>query len=220
MSSPRPTVPIEGLDISVFRIPTDLPEADGTFAWDSTTMVLVEAHAGGMTGIGYTYADEGTGRVIRDTLADVVCGCDAMDVPASWAAMVHIIRNLGRPGVCSMAISAVDVALWDLKARLLDTSLVNLLGAAHESVPVYGSGGFTSYSIEQLQAQLGGWAQSGIPRVKMKIGTHRERPLARAGGARRHRAGCGTVCRREWSIQQKASAGSGGVVSSVRCGLV
>jgi L-alanine-DL-glutamate epimerase-like enolase superfamily enzyme len=179
-----PDTPIDRIDVSVYRIPTDFPEADGTIAWDATTMVLVEAHAGGACGLGYTYADAATARLIKDTLIAVVCGRDAMDVPGSWAAMAHSIRNLGRPGVSSMAIAAVDVALWDLKARLLDVSLATLLGAAHEAAPVYGSGGFTSYSIEQLQRQLGGWVEEGIPRVKMKIGTHPEQDLGRVRAAR------------------------------------
>lgn len=176
--------PIEGIDVSVYRIPTKTPEADGTFAWNATTMVLVEARASEACGVGYTYADTGTGRLIEDTLVSVVCGRDAMDVPGSWAAMVHAIRNLGRPGICSMAIAAVDVALWELKAQLLNVSLVTLLGAAHDGVPVYGSGGFTTYSIKQLQAQLGGWVADGIPRVKMKIGTHPEDDLDRVRAAR------------------------------------
>jgi len=74
--------------------------------------------------------------------------------------------GLGRPGIASMAIAAVDAALWDLKARLLDVALVTLLGAVRKAAPIYGSGGFTSYSREQLQKQLGGWVAEGIPRVK------------------------------------------------------
>jgi L-alanine-DL-glutamate epimerase-like enolase superfamily enzyme len=180
----RHAVPIESVDVSVYTIPTMSPEADGTYAWTSTTMVLVEVRAGDETGLGYTYADTATGTLVRDMLAGVVRGHDAMDVPAAWDAMVHAIRNLGRPGICSMAISAVDVALWDLKSKLLDVSLSVLLGAAHEAVPIYGSGGFTAYSIEQLQAQLGGWAREGIPRVKMKIGTHPSEDLTRVRAAR------------------------------------
>ncbi len=107
-----------------------------------------------------------------------------MDIPAAWLTMVQSIRNLGRPGICSMAISAVDAALWDLKARLLDLPLVSLLGAVGESVPVYGSGGFTTYSHRQLQDQLGGWAEQGIGMVKMKIGTHPEDDLERVKAAR------------------------------------
>jgi L-alanine-DL-glutamate epimerase-like enolase superfamily enzyme len=161
---------IEHLDVSAYTIPTSAPESDGTYAWASTTLVLVEASAGGATGLGFSYADTSTARLIHDTLAKVVVGCDAMNVPAAWGAMVHAIRNLGRPGIASMAISAVDTALWDLKARVLGLPLVTLLGAVREAVPVYGSGGFTSYTIDQLQEQLSGWAAEGIGRVKMKIG--------------------------------------------------
>jgi len=175
---------IDRIDVSVYRIPTETPEADGAFTWDATTMVLVEARGGGECGIGYTYADEGTGQLIVDTLAEVVRGRNAMDVPAAWAAMVHIIRNLGRPGVSSMGIAAVDVALWDLKARLLGLPLVTLLGAAHDAAPVYGSGGFTTYSLDRLQAQLAGWVEGGIPRVKMKIGTQPADDLSRVRAAR------------------------------------
>src|SRR5581483_12032583 len=79
-------------------------------------------------------------------------------------------RNLGRDGITSMAVSAVDVALWDLKGKLLGVPVCRLLAAARERVPVYGSGGFTSYSDAQLGAQLSGWVHDGIPRVKMKVG--------------------------------------------------
>jgi L-alanine-DL-glutamate epimerase-like enolase superfamily enzyme len=177
-------VPIERIGVSVYVVPTDAPEADGTFAWHKTTLVLVEATAGGRMGLGYSYADTSTAALVRDTLAEVVRGRDAMAVPGSWSAMVAAIRNLGRPGVASMAISAVDAALWDLKARLLELPLVTLLGSVHEEVPVYGSGGFTSYSIEQLQKQLAGWAEQGITRVKMKIGTRPGDDLGRVRAAR------------------------------------
>jgi len=164
-------VPVERIVVSAYRVPTDFPEADGTLAWDSTTLVLVEATAGEVTGLGYSYADLATADLIRTTLAEIVIGQDALAVPTCWARMVHTIRNLGRPGISAMAVSAVDNALWDLKARLLDLPLVTLLGAARERVPIYGSGGFTSYSDAQLREQLGGWVAEGIPRVKMKIGT-------------------------------------------------
>lgn len=184
MTIAEDVIPIECLDVSVYTIPTDAPEADGTYAWDATTLVLVEAAAGGARGLGYTYADSATARLITGMLAGVVHGRNVMDIPGCWSAMVHAIRNLGRPGISSMAISAVDVALWDLKSRLLDVSLVTLLGAVHEAAPVYGSGGFTSYSIDQLQRQLGDWVQAGISRVKMKIGTHPSQDLDRVRAAR------------------------------------
>ncbi|HEX7049753.1 MAG TPA: enolase C-terminal domain-like protein [Longimicrobiales bacterium] len=177
-------VQIDGIDVAAYRIPTDAPEADGTLAWNATTLVVAEASAGGHRGIGYTYADAATARVIRDHLSDAVVGRDAMAVPAAWEAMVHAIRNLGRPGIASMAIAAVDAALWDLKARLLDLPLVTLLGAVRDAVPVYGSGGFTSYPLDRLREQLAGWVAEGILRVKMKIGTHPEDDLARVRAAR------------------------------------
>jgi L-alanine-DL-glutamate epimerase-like enolase superfamily enzyme len=112
--------------------------------------------AGEKTGIGFTYADAATARLIQDRLAALVVGRDAMAVSEIWNAMVAAIRNLGRPGICSMAIAAVDTALWDLKAKLLDLPLVTLLGAVHEAMAVYGSGGFTSCPVAKLQEQLGG----------------------------------------------------------------
>jgi L-alanine-DL-glutamate epimerase-like enolase superfamily enzyme len=122
--------------------------------WNSTTLVLVQAHAGGKVGIGYTYAAPAAARLIRDLLAETVTRIDAMAIPATCQAMVGAVRNLGRPGLASMAIAAVDAALWDLKSRLLELPLVTLLGPVRESIPVYGSGGFTSYSIKQLQSQF------------------------------------------------------------------
>ncbi|MBV9020085.1 MAG: hypothetical protein JOZ71_05165, partial [Ktedonobacteraceae bacterium] len=128
-------VTIERLDVSAYTIPTDFPESDGTYTWDKTTIVIVEVTAGGKRGLGYTYADVATATLIKEMLAQIVVGRDAMQVPGIWLAMVESIRNLGRPGIASMAIAAVDTALWDLKARLLDVALITLLGAVHEAVP-------------------------------------------------------------------------------------
>ncbi len=176
--------PIERIDVSAYVVPTDAPESDGTFAWDRTTLVVVEVSAGGRRGLGYTYADLATARLARDHLGPLVVGSDARDVPGAWLTMVRSIRNLGRPGVSSMAISAVDNALWDLKARLLGLPLVRLLGAVRDAVPAYGSGGFTSYSVAQLQAQLGGWAEQGLRMVKMKVGRDPAADVGRAQAAR------------------------------------
>ncbi|MGI8483952.1 MAG: enolase C-terminal domain-like protein, partial [Thermomicrobiales bacterium] len=177
-------VPIERISVSAYTVPTDRPEADGTFAWDSTTMVLVEIDAGGKHGMGFTYADLATARLIKELLVGVVTGMSACNIAACWSAMVHAIRNLGRPGISSMAIAGVDIALWDLKAKLFEVPLYRLLSAERTDVPVYGSGGFTSYPIDVLQAELGGWVSEGISRVKMKIGTHPDEDLNRVRAAR------------------------------------
>jgi L-alanine-DL-glutamate epimerase-like enolase superfamily enzyme len=175
---------VERLDVSVFTVPTDSPESDGTLKWDKTTMVLVQAHGGGHTGLGYTYADGSAARLIHGVLAEVVKGSDAMSPGTAYLAMWRRIRNLGRPGICSTAISAVDCALWDLKARLLGLPLVTLLGQVRQGAPVYGSGGFTSYSDQQLAKQLAGWVEQGIPQVKMKIGREPRRDVERVRVAR------------------------------------
>ena len=161
---------VERLDVAAYTVPTDKPESDGTLAWDSTTIVVVEAHAGGHGGIGWTYGPAAIGELVSGKLADVVRGTDALDVPAAWAAMVGALRNAGPWGLSMYAVAAVDIALWDLKARLLDVALCALLGRRHAAVPIYGSGGFCSYSDDELAEQLGGWAAQGIPRVKMKVG--------------------------------------------------
>ncbi len=177
-------VNVERLEVEAYEIPTDAPEADGTLEWDSTTLVLVRAFAGGESGLGWTYAHAAAATLIADTLADVVCDGDAFDIPAQWRRMNRQIRNIGRPGVGLMAIGAVDTALWDLKAKLHDCALVDLLGRARDAVPIYGSGGFTSYSVDELTTQLGGWVDQDIPRVKMKVGADPRQDPARVRAAR------------------------------------
>ena len=162
---------LERLDVSVYRIPTEQPEADGTFQWDSTTLVLVEAHAdSGQRGLGFTYGAAAAATLIHEMLAQAVIGCPVENVGAAWDAMVRAVRNIGRPGIASHAISAVDTALWDLKARVFEKPLFQLLGARRETIPLYGSGGFTSYTEGELVEQFSAWASEGFSRVKMKVG--------------------------------------------------
>jgi L-alanine-DL-glutamate epimerase-like enolase superfamily enzyme len=94
------------------------------------------------------------------------------------------VRNLGHTGLTASAIAAVDIALWDLKARLLALPLAVLLGSVQGRVPIYASGGFTSYSISRLQQQLGEWAAAGIREVKMKVGRYPEQDVERVRAAR------------------------------------
>ena len=178
------TTPVSELEVDAFTVPTDAAEADGTLRWDATTIVVVQAHAGGEIGLGYTYADLATATLIRSKLAAIADGSEAMAPQAAWRAMVRETRNLGRPGITSMAIAAVDTALWDLKARLLGLPLGTLLGAVRDRVPVYGSGGFTAYSLSRLCEQLAGWVERGIPRVKMKVGSSPGDDPARVRAAR------------------------------------
>jgi L-alanine-DL-glutamate epimerase-like enolase superfamily enzyme len=163
-------VPITDVKASAYQIPTDFPESDGTLEWNKTTLVLAEITAGGQTGIGYSYADVATAVFIRKFLAQKITGEDAMALRSTWKRMNEEARNLGSTSIVAMGISAIDCALSDLRAKIFGVSLSTLLGPVRERVPVYGSGGFTSYSIKQLEKQLSGWAEQGIRRVKMKVG--------------------------------------------------
>lgn len=162
---------IDTVEASAFEIPTDGPEADGTLSWDRTTLVVAEVAGGGRRGIGYTYSDAAVVKLITGKLAEAIHGRNALAIPAAHQAMLHAIRNLGRPGLVATAIAAVDAALWDLKGKLLEQPVAAVLGAAREAVPVYGSGGFTSYPQKRLQEQLGGWVAEGMRWVKMKVGS-------------------------------------------------
>src|SRR5438874_3902704 len=160
MTMPRDSTPIQGLRVSAYTIPTETQEADGTYEWDSTTIVIAEVTAGGKQGLGYTYADSATAKLIEDKLKEIVVGCDAMSVQATWLAMLRSIRNLGRPGM-------------------------TLLGEVRDALPIYGSGGFTNYSNEKLQDQLRGWVEQGISRVKIKTGHDTRIDRQRVAAARK-----------------------------------
>jgi L-alanine-DL-glutamate epimerase-like enolase superfamily enzyme len=178
-------VSIDGVRAQAFEIPTDKPEADGTVAWNSTTLVLVEVSGGGETGLGYTYSGTSIVELITDKLASVVKAKDAFSPQAAWLEMQRSVRNLGREGLAATAISAVDAAIHDLKARLLGLPLFKMLGSYRDSVPIYGSGGFTTYSDRELETQLGGWVErDGCSFVKMKVGSQPEKDIGRVKTAK------------------------------------
>jgi len=171
--------PITGISAQAFTVPTDHPESDGTLEWQATTIVIVRIHAGGRMGIGYTYAHACLVELIQATLAPLLLGQDCFAIADCRQRLLAAVRNLGVSGLSAMAISACDIALWDLKGQLLGLPLVAMLGACREACPIYGSGGFTSYDDARLAAQLGGWAEAGLTMVKMKVG--------REAGRDRHR---------------------------------
>jgi L-alanine-DL-glutamate epimerase-like enolase superfamily enzyme len=174
---------IESVRCEVRKFPTPAPEADGTFEWDATTAVVVVLETAGCAGLGWTYSSPAAHSVVLHHLADVVRGRSAFDITSGWEAMHRAGRNIGTRGLWLQAMSAVDVAWWDLKARLLGASLIDLLGRCREAVPVYGSGGFTTMDDEQLAEQVADWRRLGCTAMKIKIGEHRghcvERDLRR-----------------------------------------
>jgi L-alanine-DL-glutamate epimerase-like enolase superfamily enzyme len=136
----------------------------------STTMIVVRVHFGDQVGTGWTYGAAACRVLVEDVLAPLVKDRDVLDVVGAYDAMCCGARNIGRLGIAACAISAVDVALWALKARLLDLRLARLLAMVTDEVPIYGSGGFTSCDDTQLTSQFDHWVHGqGIPRVKIKV---------------------------------------------------
>jgi L-alanine-DL-glutamate epimerase-like enolase superfamily enzyme len=177
-------VRVEAVRSRAFTVPTERPESDGTLEWESTTIVVVELEAAGERGLGYTYAHAATAQVIDSVLAPLIEGADPLAPPAAWAAMRRAVRNVGYEGIAAMAISAVDIALWDLRAKLLGLSLADSLGRFRDAIPAYGSGGFTSLHGADLARHLRGFVDSGFVAVKMKVGREPDRDRERLATAR------------------------------------
>lgn len=177
-------IPVDKVDVAAYTIPTDAPEGDGTLRWNSTTLILCEVYAAGEVGTGYSYGDQATALVADQLAHKCLLQQAAFDIPALHATMLREVRNDGSRGIASMAISALDIALWDLKAKLLKCSIVDLLGAAFSGVVAYGSGGFTTYSNQQLASQMSGWVADGLKNVKMKVGADPVRDIDRVRAAR------------------------------------
>jgi L-alanine-DL-glutamate epimerase-like enolase superfamily enzyme len=170
---------IDDVSAAAYRIPTPGPQADGTLTWDATTLVVARVRCGDTDGLGWTYADAACVDLIQGVLATAVRGRPALDVPAAWLAMQRQVRNLGRVGLVSCAMSAVDTALWDAAARLLNLPLCRLLGRVHDSVDIYGSGGFITDNADRIVPEVLEWVQTRrIPRVKIKIGERWGREVA------------------------------------------
>jgi L-alanine-DL-glutamate epimerase-like enolase superfamily enzyme len=162
---------IEAIEADAYEIPTATDiETDGTLEWNSTSVVVAHVHAHGRSGLGYTYCHPAAAQVIESKLSEVLQGADALMPERCWAQMQVQARQLGHAGIAAMAISAVDVALWDLKAKLLDVCLADALPRFHDGVPIYGSGGFCNYSEAQLREQVGEWANAGLRSMKIKVG--------------------------------------------------
>lgn len=176
---------IEEIGVRHLTFPTSAPfESDGTLTWQSTTMLLVQTRCQGRSGIGYSYTHACAAQVVEE-LQGVVTGQDALSPRASWEGMLRKVRNYGRQGIAASAISAIDISLWDLKAKLLNLPLTELLGQTRSVVPAYASGGFTNLDGEALEAQLLGWRDAGFRSAKIKIGDGEERDLQRVEHARR-----------------------------------
>ncbi|HVW21610.1 MAG TPA: enolase C-terminal domain-like protein [Opitutaceae bacterium] len=176
---------VQSLRAAAYAIPTDRPESDGTLEWSHTGVVVVTLEGGGASGLGWTYGSGAVAGLVDSVLKPVVVGQPVLARGELWNRMSAALRNAGLPGAGAMALSAVDIALWDLQARMLQLPLVDLLGPARPAVELYGSGGFTSYTEAELTEQLSGWARMGLRSVKMKVGRHPDADRHRVLAARR-----------------------------------
>ncbi|WP_173578390.1 enolase C-terminal domain-like protein [Acetobacter fallax] len=178
-------ISVDGVTAQAFTLPTDSPEADGTMAWSATTIIAVHVTAGECVGLGYTYSDASVAHLIEGSLKEKIIGSDPFSPERLWDELQTVVRNMGRAGIAANAISAVDTAVWDLKAKLLDLPLAVLLGARRDHIEIYGSGGFTTYSDQQLTEQLHDWVQrDGCRAVKIKVGREPDRDRHRLAVAR------------------------------------
>jgi L-alanine-DL-glutamate epimerase-like enolase superfamily enzyme len=173
---------VEGIEATTRTIPTGPSESDGTFEWQETTVVLARVRAGDEVGLGYTYADASVAGLIENRLGPAIEGRDAGAVAACWASMRRALRNAGQAGAGAMALSAVDIALHDLRARLLGVPAHRLLGIARDAVAMYASGGFCSWDDERLREWCAAVAPAG--RVKIKVGREPDADLDRVRVAR------------------------------------
>lgn len=174
---------ITGLTARAYKIPTESAEADGTIDWDSTTLVVATVKAGGKSGTGYTYASLASAVLVDEVLSKAIAEQDVFDIPHCWGLMCRSVRNIGRSGAAACAISAVDAALWDLKAKLLNLPLAKLLGTCREKIEVYGSGGFTTFGPEKITSQFENWKEQGIKKFKIKIGRDEKADFERVKAA-------------------------------------
>lgn len=165
--------------VKSFSLPTKTPEADGTLSWNKTTLVTVELTENAVTGLGYTYADEATAHFLVEHALPVLRGLASADHFRALEIVKKKFRNLSNAGVSSLALSALDIAFWDLRARLLGISFADLLGKKRDSVPFYGSGLFMNLSEEELKAQIESFRILGCRSFKMKIGAGYKEDLER-----------------------------------------
>ncbi|NYI04097.1 enolase C-terminal domain-like protein [Allostreptomyces psammosilenae] len=182
-------VPVERVEARAYAVPTEAPEAGGVPDRAGGELVVVLVRADDAVGTGWSHAPAAARAVVEDLLAGEVVERGVLDIPALHQRMRHRLRDAGGVGLGARALSAVDVALWDLKAQLLGLPLVGLLGAARPEVPVYASGGPPGWSDDRLRELVRGWTvERGVPRVKIRIGeadgTRERRDLERVEVAR------------------------------------
>ena len=165
---------IEGIDTGYYRLPLEAMGDAGHGAIDSEEIITVKLRAGGLEGHGYAYTIGRGGRaahaLIQHDLEPLLVGRDATDIAALWDLMWKRLLYVGRGGLASFAIAALDIALWDLRGLAAGKPLYRLLNAPAREIPAYGSGVDLPKPMDDLLKQTEGFLARGLPGVKVKIG--------------------------------------------------
>jgi L-alanine-DL-glutamate epimerase-like enolase superfamily enzyme len=146
---------------------------------------------GGLEGVGFSYSKRAGGPAqfahAREVAPDLI-GEDPSDIGRLWTKLVWAGASVGRSGAATQALAAIDVALWDLKAKRAGLPLAKLLGAHRDSVRCYNtSGGFLHESIEQITDNATRTLESGVGGIKIKVGQpDRAEDLRRVAAVREH----------------------------------
>lgn len=154
------------------RVPSGIADATRTVEVLGFALVRIRTDQG-LEGFGLTYHEvggEATRELIRCSIAPRLLGRDPLDTEVLWNEMFHYLRGVGRKGLAFGALSAIDIALWDLKGKIAGLPVYRLLGGGRSRVPVYASGGWTSYSDEKLVEEMTGFVAQGYDTIKFKVG--------------------------------------------------
>lgn len=148
--------------------------ADSTREIGNIGYIIVDVSTDiGVHGIGMTYCESGNEAIIafgEKTIQPLILGMNPFDTECIWAKVTQYFRAVGRKGLAYFALSAIDIACWDIKGKVLDMPIYRLFGGNDPRVPVYCSGGWTSYSEEELVDYALEAKDRGFTMVKMKVG--------------------------------------------------
>ncbi len=165
---------IDNVQVHLVSMPVPGQLADATRKVDKLGYLIVRITTkSGIEGIGVTYNEvggEGTCAVVQKAIAPRLIGRDPLETEAIWTEMFHYLRGVGRKGMTFCALSAVDAALWDIKGKAFDVPIYRLLGGNRTEIPVYASGGWASYSDEELVAEMTDMVSQGYTAIKFKLG--------------------------------------------------
>lgn len=164
-------------EATVYRLSLPLGRAliSGIHNFVSLETVVLRLHADGFRGTGYAYAfrpreAQALGALVTD-LADAILGQEVQLIRSHWHSLYRRINYVGQSGLAVMALGAVDTALWDIAGQQVGLPLYRLLGAVRDEVPVYLSGGWLSYPVSELLADVARAREQGFRHYKMKVGS-------------------------------------------------